>query len=78
MDRLKYSIKVNNRDIVASICMNEFEYLLSKVELAQDRYMLHVLIDGMQHQLNTDIPFIFDKYCNDNICKKYNQCVTCI
>jgi hypothetical protein len=32
-DILRYNIIVNNRDIVASICINELELLLSEVEL---------------------------------------------
>jgi hypothetical protein len=35
--QLRYSVKINYRDVLASICVNELAYLLSKVAFVQDR-----------------------------------------
>jgi len=36
-NKLRYSVKINYRDILASICINELKSLLNKVDLVQDR-----------------------------------------
>lgn len=36
-NKLRYSVKINYRDVLASICVNELAYLLSKVDFVQDR-----------------------------------------
>jgi hypothetical protein len=35
--QLRYSVKINYRDVLASICVNELTSLLSKVDFVQDR-----------------------------------------
>lgn len=33
--QLRYSVKINYRDVLASICINELESLLNKVDLVK-------------------------------------------
>ena len=75
---LRYNIIVNNRDIVASICINELELLLSKVELVQDRQILNHLIECSKRQVNSNIPMKLEPVCGLlPTCKEYNHCSTC-
>lgn len=77
-DILRYNIIVNNRDIVASICINELELLLSKVELVQDRQMLNHLIECSKRQMGSNIPMKLEPVRNLlPTCKEYNYCSTC-
>lgn len=63
-DILRYSIKVNYRDILASICINELTNLMNKVDLVQDRQMLKAMIDHCDRQIGTDIPLGLSTVCN--------------
>lgn len=75
---LRYNIIVNNRGIVASICINELELLLSKVELVQDRQILNHLIECSKRQVNSNIPMKLEPVCDLlPTCKEYNHCSTC-
>lgn len=75
---LRYNIIVNNRDIIASICINELELLLSKVELVQDRQILNHLIECSKRQVNSTIPMKLEPVCDLlPTCKEYNHCSTC-
>ena len=77
-DILRYNIIVNNRDIVASICINELELLLSEVELVQDRQMLNQLIECSKRQIGNNIPMKLEPV-RDMLptSKENNNCTTC-
>lgn len=62
--QLRYSVKINYRDVLASICINELESLLNKVDLVQDRQMLKDMICHCARQIGTDIPLGFTTICN--------------
>lgn len=62
--QLRYSVKINYRDVLASICINELESLLNKVDLVQDRQMLKDMICHCERQIGTDIPLGFTTICN--------------
>lgn len=62
--QLRYSVKINYRDVLASICINELESLLNKVDLVQDRQMLKDMICHCKRQIGTDIPLGFTTICN--------------
>lgn len=61
---IRCSIKVNNRDVVSAICINELNLLLSKAELVQDRQMLKAMIDHCDRQIGTDVPLGLSTVCN--------------
>lgn len=63
-NKLRYSVKINYRDILASICVNELASLLSKVDFVQDRQMLKAMICHCERQIGTDIPLGFTTICN--------------
>lgn len=63
-NKLRYSVKINYRDVLASICVNELAYLLSKVDFVQDRQMLKAMICHCERQIGTDIPLGFTTICN--------------
>ena len=63
-NKLRYSVKINYRDVLASICINELESLLNKVDLVQDRQMLKDMICHCARQIGTDIPLGFTTICN--------------
>ena len=63
-NKLRYSVKINYRDVLASICVNELAYLLSKVDFVQDRQMLKAMICHCKRQIGTDIPLGFTTICN--------------
>lgn len=75
--QLRYSVKINYRDVLASICINELESLLNKVDLVQDRQMLESMICGINRQIDKDIPLKLVKVCNIINCKDCNYCRTC-
>lgn len=62
--QLRYSVKINYRDVLASICVNELTSLLSKVDFVQDRQMLKAMICHCKRQIGTDIPLGFTTICN--------------
>lgn len=62
--QLRYSVKINYRDVLASICVNELTSLLSKVDFVQDRQMLKAMICHCERQIGTDIPLGFTTICN--------------
>ena len=62
--QLRYSVKINYRDVLASICVNELASLLSKVDFVQDRQMLKAMICHCARQIGTDIPLGFTTICN--------------
>lgn len=62
--QLRYSVKINYRDVLASICITELESLLNKVDLVQDRQMLKDMICHCARQIGTDIPLGFTTICN--------------
>ena len=76
-NKLLYSVKYNNRDVVSAICSNELQFLLTKVEFVQDRQMLESMICGINRQINKDIPLKLVKVCNIINCKDCNYCSTC-
>ena len=47
-DILKYNIKINNRAIVASICINELKTLYNQVDFIQDRHMLDSILFNLK------------------------------
>lgn len=63
-NKLRYSVKINYRDVLASICVNELTSLLSKVDFVQDRQMLKAMICHCERQIGTDIPLGFTTICN--------------
>lgn len=63
-NKLRYSVKINYRDVLASICITELESLLNKVDLVQDRQMLKDMICHCARQIGTDIPLGFTTICN--------------
>ncbi len=63
-NKLRYSVKINYRDVLASICVNELTSLLSKVDFVQDRQMLKAMICHCKRQIGTDIPLGFTTICN--------------
>ncbi len=63
-NKLRYSVKVNYRDVLASICVNELESLLNKVDFIQDRQMLQAMICHCERQIGTDRPLGDDTVCN--------------
>lgn len=62
--QLRYSVKINYRDVLASICINELTSLLDKVDFVQDRQMLKAMICHCQRQIGTDIPLGLATVCN--------------
>lgn len=76
-NKLLYSVKYNNRDVVSAICSNELQFLLTKVEFVQDRQMLESMICGINRQIDKDIPLKLVKVCNITNCKDCNYCRTC-
>lgn len=62
--QLRYSVKINYRDVLASICINELTSLLDKVDFVQDRQMLKAMICHCKRQIGTDIPLGFTTICN--------------
>lgn len=76
-NKLLYSVKYNNRDVVSAICSNELQFLLTKVEFVQDRQMLESMICGINRQIDKDIPLKLVKVCNIINCKYCNYCRTC-
>lgn len=76
-NKLLYSVKYNNRDVVSAICSNELQFLLTKVEFVQDRQMLKSMICGINRQIDKDIPLKLVKACNIINCKDCNYCRTC-
>lgn len=76
-NKLLYSVKYNNRDIVSAICSNELQFLLTKVEFVQDRQMLESMICGINRQIDKDIPLKLVKVYNIINCKDCNYCRTC-
>lgn len=76
-NKLRYSVIINNRDIVAGICINELNDLINRVEFVQDRQILNSLVSQLERQIgiNTGIdlsPILFS-FSN---CKKCNCCNT--
>ena len=71
-NKLLYSVKYNNRDVVSAICSNELQFLLTKVEFVQDRQMLESMICGINRQIDKDIPLKLVKVCNIINCKDCN------
>lgn len=63
-NKLRYSVKINYRDVLASICVNELTSLLSKVDFVQDWQMLKAMICHCERQIGTDIPLGFTTICN--------------
>ena len=63
-NKLRYSVKINYRDVLASICVNELTSLLNKVDFVQDRQMLKAMICHCKRQIGTDIPLGFTTICN--------------
>lgn len=63
-NKLRYSVKINYRDVLASICINELTSLLDKVDFVQDRQMLKAMICHCQRQIGTDIPLGLATVCN--------------
>ena len=76
-NKLLYSVKYNNRDVVSAICSNELQFLLTKVEFVQDRQMLESMICGINRQIDKDIPLKLVKVYNIINCKYCNYCRTC-
>ena len=76
-NKLLYSVKYNNRDVVSAICSNELQFLLTKVEFVQDRQMLESMICGINRQIDKDIPLKLVKVCNIINCKDCNYYRTC-
>ena len=62
--QLRYSVKINYRDILASICINELESLLNKVDLVQDRQMLKDMICHCNRHIGVDSPLGLFTVCN--------------
>ncbi|QOR56629.1 hypothetical protein [uncultured phage cr52_1] len=62
--QLRYSVKINYRDVLASICINELTSLLDKVDFVQDRLMLKAMICHCLRQIGTDIPLGLATVCN--------------
>lgn len=67
---LKNSIKVNHRDVLASICTHELNSLLNKVDLVQDRQMLQMLINKIEHNKYTDVPIKLVPICYSCNCNR--------
>lgn len=76
-NKLLYSVKYNNRDVVSAICSNELQFLLTKVEFVQDRQMLESMICGINRQIDKDIPLKLVKVYNIINCKDCNYYRTC-
>lgn len=66
-NKIKYSISINNRDVVAAICVNELNKLIQLVEFVQDRQMLKELINHCERQIDIDIPMQLQDMCNLSI-----------
>lgn len=62
--QLRYSVKINYRDVLASICINELESLLNKVDLVQDRQMLKDMICHCNRHIGVDSPLGLFTVCN--------------
>lgn len=74
---IRYSVIINNRDIVSSICINELELLLSKAELVQDRQMIESMLCSTKRQINNGIPMKLMRINNIMTnCKYCNSCST--
>lgn len=63
-NKLRYSVKINYRDILASICVNELASLLSKVDFVQDRQMLKDMICHCNRHIGVDSPLGLFTVCN--------------
>lgn len=80
-NKLRYSIDKNNRDIVASICVNELNAIKQRVEFTQDRQMLNAMINHCERQIGKDMPMELCSMCNvyetfDDACCNYD-CGAC-
>ena len=45
-NKLRYSAIIDNRSVVAAICINELEFLIIQTDFVQDRQMLQSMICG--------------------------------
>lgn len=73
--KMYYSTYINNRDVVAAICINELNKLIQLVEFVQDRQMLKDMINHCERQIDTDIPMHLHKMC-DIIPSEDDKCYT--
>ena len=55
-NKLRYSAIIDNRSVVAAICINELEFLITQTDFVQDRQMLQSMICGCNRQIDTDNP----------------------
>lgn len=76
-NKLRYSAIIDNRSVIAAICINELEFLITQTDFVQDRQMLQSMICGCGRQIDTDNPLKLETLCNIIDCKVCNSCKTC-
>ena len=75
-ESVKYNINANNRNIVAAICLMEFDRLIKFAEYSEDFLLLKRYIDTLRYHLQSPIPMKLDfgnLPCH-NICDMLYNC----
>ena len=65
----KYNIDLNNRNVIAAICLMEFDRLIKFAEYSEDFLLLKRYIDSLRYHLQSPIPMKLD------FCDLPNHCI---